>query len=230
MLRCLRKAVRLVRSFSEPVDLRSRKEMTAYLQNHFRYSTMNSWNGADSYAHNLKIYKLGLDPEIEMKLYDLLQFQEFYDSQRELMDDFARCHQFRWQVGMNGRSGGYLVLYEGELRSTGYLSFCTCCGQKNYRRVEEIGNVCGRCHSPARANYVTSPMQAVSFPGRGVDMDEDYDEWPIQALRDRVRLVQDFDWLADDLVAQAVQFAQDYEIEEVEVCVPQTQRVLVANR
>lgn len=61
-------------------------------------------------------------------------------------------------------------------------------------------------------------------------MDEDYDEWPIQALRDRVRLVQDFDRLADDLVAQAVQFAQNYEIEEVEVCVPQTQRVLVANR
>lgn len=230
MLRYLRKAVRLVRSFSEPVDLRSRKEMTAYLQKHFRYSTMNSWNGADSYAHNLKIYNLGLDPEIEMKLYDLLQFQEFYDTQRELMDDFARRHQFIWQVGMNGRSGGYLVLYEGELRSTGYLSFCTCCGQRNYRRVEETGNVCGRCHSPARVNYLTSPMQAVSFPGRGVDMDEDYDEWPIQVLRDRVRLVQDFDRLADDLVAQAVQFAQDYEIEEVEVCVPQTQRVLVANR
>jgi hypothetical protein len=31
------------------------------------------------------------------------------------------------------------------------------------------------------------------------------------------------------MVAQAVQFAEDYEIEEVEVCIPQTQRVLVAN-
>ena len=60
-------------------------------------------------------------------------------------------------------------------------------------------------------------------------MDEDYDEWSIQELRDRVRLIQDFDRLADEMVAQAVQFAEDYEIEEVEVCNPQTQRVLVAN-
>jgi uncharacterized protein (DUF433 family) len=60
-------------------------------------------------------------------------------------------------------------------------------------------------------------------------MDVDYDEWSIQELRDRVRLIQDFDRLADEMVAQAVQFAEDYEIEEVEVCIPQTQRVLVAN-
>ena len=60
-------------------------------------------------------------------------------------------------------------------------------------------------------------------------MDEDYDEWSIQELRDRVRLIQDFDRLADEMVAQAVQFAENYEIEEVEVCIPQTQRVLVAN-
>ena len=219
-----------MRRFSESVDLRSRKEMTHFLQTHFRYSTMNSWNGADSYAHNLKIYKLGLCSEIEDKLYDLLSFQEFFDFLRELMDDFARRHQYRWQAGMNGRSGGYLVLYEGELRPTGYLSFCTRCGQRNYRNVEENGNVCGKCGSPARVNYRQTPMQAVTFPGRGVDMDEDFDEWSLEDLRDRVRLIQDFDRLADEIVTQAVQFAKNYEIEEVEVCVPQTQRVLVANR
>ena len=148
-----------MRRFSESVDLRSRKEMTSYLQNHFRYSIMNSWNGADSYAHNLKIYKLGLCSEIEEKLYDLLSFQEFFDFLRELIDDFACRHQFRWQAGMNGRSGGYLVLYEGELRPTGYQSFCTCCGQRNYSKVEETGNVCGKCNRPARVNYKHTPMQ-----------------------------------------------------------------------
>ena len=61
-------------------------------------------------------------------------------------------------------------------------------------------------------------------------MDEDYDEWPIEVLRDSVRLVQDFDRIADEMVTQAIQFAKDYEIEEVEVCIPQTQQVLVANR
>ena len=131
---------------------------------------------------------------------------------------------------MNGRSGGYLVLYEGELRPTGYLSFCTRCGQRNYRKVEENGNVCGKCGSHARVNYRQTPMQAVTFPGRGVDMDEDFSEWSLEDLRDRVRLVQDFDCLADEMVTQAIQFAKNYEIEEVEVCIPRTQRVLVANR
>lgn len=55
-----------MRKFSQPIDLRSRREMTDYLRNHFRYSTMNSWNHATSYACNLKIYGLGLDPEIEV--------------------------------------------------------------------------------------------------------------------------------------------------------------------
>ena len=42
-----------MRRFSEAVDLRSRKEMTEYLQTHFRYDTMNAWNAATSYACNL---------------------------------------------------------------------------------------------------------------------------------------------------------------------------------
>lgn len=39
-----------MRKFSVHVDLRSRGEMTMYLEQHFRYYTLNSWNGADSYA------------------------------------------------------------------------------------------------------------------------------------------------------------------------------------
>lgn len=66
-----------MRTFYEPVDLRSRKEMTEYLKNHFRYYTMNSWNLADSYACNLKIPRLGLNSEVENKLYELLEIQDF---------------------------------------------------------------------------------------------------------------------------------------------------------
>ena len=86
-----------MKRFFVPVDLRSRKQMTDYLQTHFRYDTMNSWNWATSYACNLKIHKLGLSYDIESKLYDLMQCQEFFDAQRELMDAFNEAHQFRWQ-------------------------------------------------------------------------------------------------------------------------------------
>ena len=60
-------------------------------------------------------------------------------------------------------------------------------------------------------------------------MDEDYEDWSIQDLRDRDRLVQELDALADEMVQQAVQMAKDYSVEEVEILVPQTRVVLVPN-
>lgn len=216
-----------MRKFTESVDLRSRKEMTDYLRNHFRYSTMNSWNQATSYACNLKIHRLGLEAEIESKLYDMLGTQEFYALRDETVDLFNQAHGFRWQAGFNGRSGGYLVLYQGELRSTGYLSYCTCCGQRNYRSVSDTGNVCGACGRPSRVDYSIPPKHPVTFPGRGLDMDDDYEEWSMSELRDRVKLVQELDRLADDLVSQAIYLANEYDVEEEIYYVPHTRRVLV---
>ena len=42
-----------MRNFYRPVDFRSRHEMTQFLSSHFRYPTMNSWNGCTSYACNV---------------------------------------------------------------------------------------------------------------------------------------------------------------------------------
>jgi hypothetical protein len=72
-------------------------------------------------------------------------------------------------------------------------------------------------------------VQAFTYPGKGIDMDEDYDEWSLQDLRDRVRLVQELDALADEMVSQAVQMARNYSVMEVEISVPQIHRVLVPN-
>lgn len=46
--------------FQQHVDHRSRRAMTSLLNNHCRYDTMRSWNAATSYAHTIKIYRLGL--------------------------------------------------------------------------------------------------------------------------------------------------------------------------
>lgn len=217
-----------MRKFSEPVDLRSRQEMTDFLRNHFRYPTMNSWNQATSYACNLKINRLGLTSEIEMKLYEMLDTQEFLFMRNDIVQQFNEAHHFRWQAGFNGRSGGYLVLYQGDLKPTEYKSYCICCGQRNYRSVEESGNVCGACGNPSRLDYDRIPMQPITYPGRGVDMDDDYEEWSLSDLRDRVNLVQEFDSLADNLVSQAIHMANAYDIVDEEYYVPRTRRVLVA--
>ena len=59
-------------------------------------------------------------------------------------------------------------------------------------------------------------------------MDEDYEEWSLSELRERVKLVQELDSLADDLVSQAIRMANEYDVVEEEYFVPQTRHVLVA--
>ncbi len=106
-----------MKTFYQKVDLSSRSEMIQFLLRHLRYDTMNSWNRSTSYACNLKLHSLGLDAATLDKLYDMLETQEFFDSQQVLRHQFGAEHLFRWQAAMNGRNGGYLVLYQGELRT-----------------------------------------------------------------------------------------------------------------
>jgi len=176
-----------VKQFYRPVDLRSRAAMTAYLKNHFRYDTMNSWNCSTSYACNMKLHRLGLEHDLVMRLFDLINLAEFYESIHDLCREFGRAHKYLWQVGFNGRSDGYLVLYQGGKR--GNQIFCQ--------------------------------------PGLSTDMGEDYEGWEMFQLRERVKLIQDFDRLADAIVQEAIYMALNYEITE-EICLIEvTRQVLI---
>lgn len=211
--------------FFRPVDKRSRVQMTAYLAGHFRYHTMNSWNRSTSYACNMKLYEFDLDRETENKLWDLIQVPEFYDRLHELIEDFGRRHNYLWQAGWNGRGGGYLVLYQGGTRPSGYRSYCTRCDQKNDTSVAETGKRCGVCNEETRVDLSEPPVQIFSYPGRGTDMDEDFESWSLYELRMRTELVQEFDRLADDIAAEALYIAQNHSVEEQIVYIPATQRV-----
>lgn len=201
--------------------------MTQYLNKHFRYPTMNSWNRSTSYACNLKIIHLGLSGEIVDKLFDMIQTQEFFDVLSVLLAEFGEQHGYRWQAGMNGRSDGYLVLYQGEKKPSGYLSYCTRCGQKNYQQASDTNNTCGVCRQPSRINFPHTHMQVVTYPGRGTDDDADYEDWSMYELRERVRLVQELDQLADRMVDKAIYLAKCCEIEDEEYFIPKTRKVLV---
>ena len=82
-----------MKKFYTPVDLRSRADMTAYLENHFRYPTMNSWNQATSYACNLKVDRLGLSAGIVEKLLDMLDTFEFQEAMQDLRTRFGKEHE-----------------------------------------------------------------------------------------------------------------------------------------
>ena len=77
-------------------------------------------------------------------------------------------------------------------------------------------------------DYRIPPKQPIIYTGRSTDMDDDYEEWSLSDLRDRVKLVQELDSLADELVSQAIHMVNAFDVVEENFYVPQTQRVLVA--
>ena len=214
-----------MKQFYEKVDLRSRKAMVNFLENHFRYFTMNSWNGSTSFANNMKIYNLGLSKEIENTLYDILFSDDNNDLDfyiKCLIADFETEHDDRYTACFNGRSGGYLVLYKMELVPSEYKSYCTNCGQQNYASVKETGCKCGRCGEDTRVDYSKPLMQQRIYPGRSIG-DEDFDdreEWDMDSLREMVKLVQDFDTLCEDIVYECNYYAENHKIVEEEILVP----------
>jgi hypothetical protein len=260
---------------------RSRKAMIDYLSGHFRYNTMNSWNQAHSYAANVKIQKLTFpNNEARNRAYDLVQTDEAMDDVRFIMQEFDQAHDYEWQVGFNGRSGGYIVLYQGGRRKSQHKSVCTNCGQRNFRSilppptnkeeelrnyfadhqlwvtevylnepaVQAIGlpdadvvrlisgwkrtkelewaltnNVCGVCHKPTRINR--EMYETYTHPGKGTDMGEDFEEWSTDSLRDRVKLVMEFDRMVEQCIAAFVNFCANHEAEEETYMVPKKRLV-----
>jgi len=216
-----------MRKFYTPVDKRSRNAMTEYLKGHFRYSTMNSWNRSTSYACNMKLTNLGVGEDITHKLFDMIHADGFFDPLQDLMRDFAETHNYKWQAGMNGRSGGYLVLYQGDKEASGYKSYCTSCGQPNYKAIAESGLHCGACGKPSRTDYIVPPVRTLCYPGRSTDMFEDFEDWSMRQLCDRVDLVQSFNHLADAMVAEALYMAEHFDVSEETFFVEQKRAVIM---
>lgn len=106
---------RLIKNYFERrVNRQSRAEMIAFLYGHFRYHTMNSWNRSTSYAHCIKLHHgLGLPGDIDDAKYGMVFNPEWCNHMDGLINQFDEAHDHNWRVGTNGRSGGYLVLYQG---------------------------------------------------------------------------------------------------------------------
>ena len=65
-------------------------------------------------------------------------------------------------------------------------------------------------------------------PVKGTDDGEDFEDWDMYTLRERVSLIKDFDRLADKVVARAIELAKNYIVKDEEYFVPQTRKVMVA--
>jgi hypothetical protein len=214
--------------YYKEVDKRYREAMMAFLKKHFKYNTMNSWNRSTSYANCIKLYNIDKPEDINSETWwEMLGITEWQEKLSDLLEDFGRRYEWQWQAGINGRSGGYIVLYRGGIKPSGYKSYCTHCSQKNYEAVPEgeIG-ICGRCDAKARVNFKQTHMQVFTWPGKDMDMYEDFEGWTLSQLRERVELVQDFDRLCEEIMTAYICICRNYRIKEEEILVPKTIKVL----
>lgn len=97
------------------IDITNDKQMFNFLKDHYQYYTMNSWNGLKSIANNVKLYKLGLSGDWTVVL-DFLNNDD-YLIVNGMIDEWQYEHP-GYVVGFNGRSGGYLVLYNADNNSS----------------------------------------------------------------------------------------------------------------
>jgi hypothetical protein len=66
-----------------------------------------------------------------------------------------------------------------------------------------------------------------NYPGRPIDMNEDFADkyqWPLDALKSRVELVQSFDKMCDAVVLEAIYMAENASIEIEEYTVTKTRK------
>jgi hypothetical protein len=112
---------------------RSRKAMLAYLSDHFGYHPMNSWNGGFVLAWNIKVHsfdEMGKSAPADYPVqarFDA-QWREHVNDNPELFNELCEdatryythkewtnypgVEQGEWEFGINGRSGGYMILEE----------------------------------------------------------------------------------------------------------------------
>lgn len=214
--------------FYKEIDKRYRESMTAFLKKHYRYNTMNSWNRSTSYANNIKLYNIDKPDDVDNDTWwEMLWITEWQEKLSDLLEDFGSKYNWQWQAGINGRSGGYVVLYRGGIKPSGYKSYCTHCGQKNYQAVADgEAGICGRCEAKVRINFKQPHMQVFTWQGKDVDMYEDFEDWTLSEIREQVELVQDFDRLCDDIITEYIELCKNYRITEEEILVPKTIKVL----
>lgn len=207
---------------------RTRKDMIAYLAEHFRYNTMNSWNRATSYAVRIKVRDLDLSRENQNAVYEMLDVEDSFRESgfNHALHEFDRRYSHSYQIGQNGRSGGYLVLYQGGTKPSEHKSQCRACGQRNFTVADPEPGQCGRCGVAMRYNR-EFPPEVFSYPGKSLDMGEDFAEWDTYAIRQRVDLVWDFDKACAWAVKAYVQYARENKSVEEVIHVPKTIHVAV---
>jgi len=183
-----------------------------------KYFTMSSWNKTTAPAYNLKIYNV-IDKDLQNKVYELLQTENFYFKINELIDVFDIENNYQYQAGFNGRSGGYLVLYEGG-KKTKYLTKKDFASDNGYNgRVYISDQYHWKTYEEAKTLGLIDKEIITSIytrPGLGID-DKDVSADVLKRFRK----------LAVDIVKLTENLARNCEVGEEEYTITKTRKILV---
>ena len=131
--------------YKKGVDITNDKQMFNFLKEHFTYYTGNSWNIGESIANNVKLYNLELSGDWTTVL-SFLESDE-YESINTMLQVWENKHP-GYMVGFNGRSGGYLVLWNENNRYSILPEDIDSC--EDY---EEYKRYCREFYGSVKANH-----------------------------------------------------------------------------
>lgn len=161
------------------VDICSAKSMFNFINEHFQYWTMNSWNKLKSIANDVKLYNLGLNGDWGTALNFLVDESDCGGLQSEIgymIREWEKLHP-GYALGFNGRSDGYLVIYNKDLE-----------GRVNFRSILPD-------HLEGFDTY-EEWKESIKEPWYGSrDAVGNY----ISELREYTELIRSFDRLCDDI-------------------------------
>ena len=158
--------------YTTGVDICNTKSMWNFLKNHYTYYTLNSWNRQKSIAHNVKLYNLDLEGDWTVAMRYLFDESDAGCLQLAIDDEIREFEEKYpyYEVASNGRSGGYLVIYEKQ-RHGSIIPDCV----EDYDTYEDFKEDIKSCW-------------------RGFKVTDFYSE-----LREAVEIVREFDKLCDRL-------------------------------
>ena len=177
------------------VDICSPKSMFNFINEHFKYWTMNSWNRLESVAHNVKLYNLGLDGDWCTALDYLTDENDIGDLQFEIsmrIRDWEKDNP-GYTLGFNGRSDGYLVIYNMEKD-----------GRVNFRNILP----------ESLTGYDTYEEWKASLKDNWCGYTENVSDY-IGELREYTQLIRNFDKFCDELRELVNEYSKmDYEADK----------------
>lgn len=207
--------------FEKKIDTRSKESVAKFLLDHYRYDTMSSWNRSTSYAHCVKVNRLGLTGSALDKAYEIISVDGYWGEISRPIREFENEMMGAYTIGANGRSSGYLVLFESEIYDPGYKSTCPECGQLNYQSVSQANHACGVCG--AERKNLKAPLRWTRTKSSSIDQGmtmEDFMDMSFTGLKDRADLVQSFDRACDRVRNAFISAVEKYMVIEETVMVP----------